>query len=204
MIYNRYMATEVDEIYEGWADAPERSRKKEKLLNVNSKTAKQIRRGERQRGRENRRARAGEQLRRTVEHLANLQELSPEEDYLDAYASWVAQSRTQGYPQLDKNDVDPSSTTPTGHGGQHKDHKRTARELFHILTHIEVVSADRVGGQVNSERAFERMYERLADHLKIWDEILPKKITEPEIKARVLTELQVVTTLIQQKNTLST
>lgn len=195
------MGSEIEEIYEAWADAQEvRPRKKGKRINPNSKTAQTIRTAHRRAGLERRQTDAREKLRKTAERLGELEKQDTNGDYRTAYASWVARSRSQGFPDLDRNDLHIKPMTPSvGAGGQHRDHKRTARQLVHALTGIEVKSEERLGGELNTKNALQLMYEKLDEHLHLWDAILPKKLPHKELEARILSEL---TQLIPEGSTL--
>lgn len=185
------MTGEVYEIYEGWAEGFEgHPRKKDKRVDPDSKTARAIRTAHRRAGLEKRKLEAREKLRKITERLGELEKKDAAGDYFVEYASWVARSRIQGFVDLDRSDFTIIPTTPSvGAGGQHRDHKKTARQLFHTLTGIEVVSDERVGGERNTDRAFERMYDQLDKHVHLWDSLLPKKLPKEEIEVRVLAEL---------------
>lgn len=186
------MTTEIDEIYESWADAQEvRPRKKGKRVDPNSKTARAIRTAHKRAGLERRQDWVRDRLRKTAERLVMLEKEDASGDFLAEYASWVARSHIQGFVDLDRSDLTITSTTPSvGAGGQHRDHKQTARQLFHALIGIEVVSEERVGGEGNTEAAFERINQQLDKHLHLWDPLLPKKLPKGETEARVLSELK--------------
>lgn len=185
------MKGEMEQIYEAWADAQEeRPRKKGKRVDPNSKTARAIRSARKRAGLERRQMEAREKLRKTAERLSELVKKDAAGDYLAEYASWVASSRAQGFVDLDRSDLTITSTTPSvGAGGQHRDHKQTARQLFHALTGIEVVSEERLGGEQNTQQALLLMYEKLDKHLRLWDSILPKKLRQQEMEAHILSEL---------------
>lgn len=185
------MSEEIEEIYEGWAEGIEnRPRKKGKRVDPNTKTGKAIRAARQRAGLENRQGVARRSLAKFAERFVMLEKNDSEGNYRVSYAAWIARSRTQGFPELDRRDILVKQSTPAvGAGGQHRDHKRTARQLFHTLTGIEVVSDERVGGERNFEMAFERMYDQLDKHVHIWDALLAKKLPKEEIEMRVLAEL---------------
>jgi len=136
-------------------------------------------------------ARVKEMEKRIAKHLSFFPPAETDEGQkqVQSYIEWLKDSLELRYPRLnpeDENEVKIDSfVSSVKAGGQHRQTNRTGVRLKHRPTLISVKNENERSFEQNKQQAIAALFEKLEEHLKLWQTLMKDSLTPIDIENKV-------------------